>query len=286
MNMKKFSLIELLVVVAIIGILASLLMPSLKKSRETARRAVCLSNMKQISVGMTLFSTDNDDDLPPLMVKDADDYHSSYSWTSVPYWEIESSGINQENSYWHNFLIRQDYVEAADAYTCPSHESRGVNFFSPSGDYENKEDWYGKQLSYSPNTGGKNCESRAASSAYDANKDAVIAVNYGAKLSSTGGQTMVLGERGVHKIYEQNGLATMGSFFVTPENTARYNNFFNQDFIPTHGYKTNHGEYKVNIAYADGSAEYVSPLGDNRFNNYGEAGSGQYAGAWTAADDD
>ena len=58
--MKKFTLIELLVVVAIIGILVSLLMPSLSKSREVARRAVCLSNLKQMYALSIMYEETND----------------------------------------------------------------------------------------------------------------------------------------------------------------------------------------------------------------------------------
>ena len=58
--MRKFTLIELLVVVAVIGILVSLLMPSLGKAREKARRAVCLSNLKQFGVAITIYSNNND----------------------------------------------------------------------------------------------------------------------------------------------------------------------------------------------------------------------------------
>ena len=48
---KSFTLIELLIVVAIIGILVSILMPSLANAREKAKLVVCLSNTKQIGTG-------------------------------------------------------------------------------------------------------------------------------------------------------------------------------------------------------------------------------------------
>lgn len=79
---KKFTLIELLVVIAIIGILASMLLPSLKKAREASERAVCASNMKQISISLTNYYGDYDDIFP--FGKTNDPYNWTFPSTDSP----------------------------------------------------------------------------------------------------------------------------------------------------------------------------------------------------------
>jgi len=62
---RGFTLIELLVVIAIIGILAAMVFPVFARARESARKAVCLSNVKNIALAIQMYLSDNNDCFPP-----------------------------------------------------------------------------------------------------------------------------------------------------------------------------------------------------------------------------
>lgn len=63
-RIKAFTLIELLVVIAIIAILASILFPVFAQAKASAKKVVCMSNFKQIGLGLTLYAADHDDGMP------------------------------------------------------------------------------------------------------------------------------------------------------------------------------------------------------------------------------
>ncbi len=100
-----FTLIELLVVIAIIAILASMLLPALSLAKESALGVVCVSNMKQNSVGVQMYGDDND------------------TWFVTLVWR----GTLPDSTYWHDPLYDHGYLSDRDVFTCPSVAPRRFN---------------------------------------------------------------------------------------------------------------------------------------------------------------
>lgn len=83
MKRKGFTLIELLVVIAIIAILAAILFPVFAQAREKARGASCLSNTKQLALGVMMYAQDYDEKIPILGV--VAENRGRWMWQIQPY---------------------------------------------------------------------------------------------------------------------------------------------------------------------------------------------------------
>jgi prepilin-type N-terminal cleavage/methylation domain-containing protein/prepilin-type processing-associated H-X9-DG protein len=105
---RGFTLIELLVVIAIIAILAAILFPVFARAREKARQSSCLSNLKQIGLGMMMYVQDYDEMFP-----------TTGSYTS-PDILLEPGGAM------HWALLIQPYVNNTQIFGCPSTSSRSI----------------------------------------------------------------------------------------------------------------------------------------------------------------
>ncbi len=66
MKKRAFTLVEMMVVLVIIGILITLLLPALARTRETGRSTVCLNNLHEIGIGLQIYVQDNQNHLPVM----------------------------------------------------------------------------------------------------------------------------------------------------------------------------------------------------------------------------
>lgn len=113
-NYKQgFTLIEILVVIAIVSILAAILFPVFARARENARRSSCMSNLKQIGLAVMMYAQDNDERYPFSSQARAS-LGSSWSSTAVPSGDF----ANSVSVYWQQFL--QPYTKSAQVFYCPS----------------------------------------------------------------------------------------------------------------------------------------------------------------------
>jgi len=83
-----FTLVELLVVIALIAVLAALLLPALASARDKGRRAACVSNLRQLGIALRSYADDNEGSIPygpkaPPFTSPADFYPSTGAPTSL-----------------------------------------------------------------------------------------------------------------------------------------------------------------------------------------------------------
>ncbi len=99
---RAFTLIELMVVVAILGLLISILLPAMGQAREAANAAKCLANMRNMGLATMLYANDNDEQLPTAGLS-----HGGHN-------------VDEQGSWLH---LLEPYCGDQLLYRCPSDHS-------------------------------------------------------------------------------------------------------------------------------------------------------------------
>ena len=134
-----FTLIELLVVIAIIALLMGILMPTLSRVRETAKRTVCSSQVKQVGVAITAYASGNENHMP---------VYNSNNTSTKPYLLVQSYVLYRSESAYVDangkllpmklaVLYDRGYIADPKVFYCPSNKNLLYRFES----YNDPKPW-------------------------------------------------------------------------------------------------------------------------------------------------
>lgn len=140
---RGFTLVELLVVVAVIALLIGLLLPALGKARESGRELKCASNIRNVGTAATMYTASTE--VYPLAYV----YASSERGFSWKVSDQQATNPNAGNGYmhWSQFLLEQENGALShEAFQCPSVYNGGAPRTNPGRDAQYWENWQQNDL--------------------------------------------------------------------------------------------------------------------------------------------
>jgi prepilin-type N-terminal cleavage/methylation domain-containing protein/prepilin-type processing-associated H-X9-DG protein len=245
---RAFTLIEILIVIAIIALLAAILFPVFSRARESARRSSCASNLKQLALGMIQYAQDYDERLPFLSTRP---YLKISDGSAVA--TCSSTSSTCVKPYWPDLL--DPYVKDSQIFNDPSRVNQ----------YFDGCTWLGGSLD--PGSGGE-CGSGASGSTEPRVSQPWI---YQGPLASCINQngTIRSDRAGIAYGYESNLAVDTSTGFPRSLAQVAYpaeklllsdaaNSFLNPPSTGACGYVVSRHFNGVNVAFLDGHVKWTN----------------------------
>lgn len=124
---RAFTLVEVLVVVAVVALLAAILFPAFARARENARRSSCTSNLKQIFLAHCLYREDYDGIFVPAAYRDANGARVTWADLFLPYTRSRSVYLCPSDSGARQFSFGLNSVAFADVEFLTPQQTGGIN---------------------------------------------------------------------------------------------------------------------------------------------------------------
>lgn len=131
-GLAAFTLIELLIVMAVIGVLAAMLLPALNRTRDQGHRTVCINNLKQVTAAWHLYADDNEDRTAPnIQYAVWSLYRTNWVWGVMSYENVPElpDAFTHEDSANKSLIVKPPrsamgpYIQSPELMHCPADKS-------------------------------------------------------------------------------------------------------------------------------------------------------------------
>jgi len=126
-SLRRFTLIELLIVIAILAILFSMFLPALKSAKETAKRIECAGKLRQLTTGFHLYGNDWNGFVPPYPQNSA--YYTCWDWAIADYINYHYTDVATERDSWGPALFHCPSGVVGSTYPVPGYRGYVMNTY-------------------------------------------------------------------------------------------------------------------------------------------------------------